>query len=523
MIISGGAFKQPAGDIELLGYEIAEGKKISDTTNDDGLYEVVPFVPVAQIEGGDQYETLKEAVEAATAGQTVTVLANCEVTEAITFQYGINLVNDYTITINGANYALRIANGTTTPVTLSGTGSIVWASGSGSPILVGSNEIKSGYGINAYYEGSFVMNGGTLTSTDNTAKGGNLVKLEGGTFVLNGGTINGGTRGVKADSEGNDATCVLTINGGSIVNTNSAAIAASTAGSGSSTVTVNAGTFTGAITGAGMVTIPGTSTAQFDRDQTTFCETGYKTVLSDGWYVVTAKVYYTAVSLNKNETSIETNLTETLTATFTPASAADDTYTWASSAPAIATVDQNGVVTAVAAGTATITVTATHDSSVTASCTVTVTATEPTPVEPTIDPETNTPVPVEAGSAEAAKEAVKITPPATSGADAAAYKALFNLKAEPAGEGKFDVSIDSIKDSVEQSVAASAEELVSGSDATGTITIPAGLYYKVTPSAGLPISGTPVKGLSDGTTTTITKPTGTQGFIKVEIGTAEYK
>ena len=37
-----------------------------------------------------------------------------------------------------------------------------------------------------------------------------------------------------------------------------------------------------------MVTIPGTSTAKFDRDQSAFCETGYETVLSEGWYVVQA-------------------------------------------------------------------------------------------------------------------------------------------------------------------------------------------------------------------------------------------
>ena len=246
---------------------------------------------VAQVNSGAKYATLKEAVDAADTGDTVTTLADCVVDNGntgITFTKGINLVNNYTITIDGANYALRIANGTTTPVTMSGTGSLVWARGNGSPILVGCNEVKSSYGINSFYEGSFVLNGGTLTSTDATAKGGNLVKLEAGTFVLNDGTINGGTRGVKADSEGNNATCVLTINGGTIVNTNSAAIAASTAGSGSSTVTVNGGTFTGAITGTGMVTIPGTSTAKFDRDQTSFCESGYETKLSDGWYVVSA-------------------------------------------------------------------------------------------------------------------------------------------------------------------------------------------------------------------------------------------
>ena len=157
-----------------------------------------------------------------------------------------------------------------------------------------------------------------------------------------------------------------------------------------------------------------------------------------------AKVYYTAVSLNKNATSIETNLTETLTATFTPPSAADDTYTWASSAPAVATVDQNGVVTAVAAGTATISVTATHDPLVTASCTVTVTASSSGwVVDPTQIPENTsaaTQYPALADSALATADARKLTTWAkdnsvafdTLAANAGDYTEAFLLDCAPA-------------------------------------------------------------------------------------------
>jgi len=70
--------------------------------------------------------------------------------------------------------------------------------------------------------------------------------------------------------------------------------------------------------------------------------------------------------------------TLTLTATVAPANAKDKTVTWTTSDDAVATVDANGVVTAVSAGTATITATATNgtdDTSddKTATCTVTVT------------------------------------------------------------------------------------------------------------------------------------------------------
>lgn len=85
----------------------------------------------------------------------------------------------------------------------------------------------------------------------------------------------------------------------------------------------------------------------------------------------------TGVSLNKTSTTLEIGDTETLTATVAPASATNKNVSWTSSNTSIATV-QNGVVTAVAAGTATITVT-TEDGSKTATCAVTVNAAAVTP------------------------------------------------------------------------------------------------------------------------------------------------
>ncbi len=55
-----------------------------------------------------------------------------------------------------------------------------------------------------------------------------------------------------------------------------------------------------------------------------------------------------------------------------PEDAADKTYTWSSANEAIATVDENGKVTAVAAGTVKITATAIDGSGVKAECDVTV-------------------------------------------------------------------------------------------------------------------------------------------------------
>ena len=89
-------------------------------------------------------------------------------------------------------------------------------------------------------------------------------------------------------------------------------------------------------------------------------------------------VAVTGVTLNQNEAQMTVGgETLTLTATVNPNNATDQSVSWSTSDANVATVE-NGVVTAVAAGTATITVTTT-DGSYTATCDVTVTAPEPEP------------------------------------------------------------------------------------------------------------------------------------------------
>ena len=79
------------------------------------------------------------------------------------------------------------------------------------------------------------------------------------------------------------------------------------------------------------------------------------------------------VTLDKQTMSLTVGSTGTLTATITPTDAANQSLTWTSDKEAVATVDENGKVTAVAEGTAKITV-KTVDGEKTAVCTVTVTA-----------------------------------------------------------------------------------------------------------------------------------------------------
>ncbi len=84
-------------------------------------------------------------------------------------------------------------------------------------------------------------------------------------------------------------------------------------------------------------------------------------------------VSVTGVTLDKATMALTVSGTGTLTATVAPENAANKNVTWSSSDTDVATVDNSGVVTAVAAGTATITVT-TEDGNKTATCDVTVTA-----------------------------------------------------------------------------------------------------------------------------------------------------
>ena len=108
------------------------------------------------------------------------------------------------------------------------------------------------------------------------------------------------------------------------------------------------------------------------------CDLTLKKALETGYYyksTLTVKVPtvgVTGVTLNKTTLPLTGGDTETLTATVAPTDASNKAVTWKSSKESVATVDADGKVTAVGAGTATITVTTT-DGEKTATCKVTVT------------------------------------------------------------------------------------------------------------------------------------------------------
>ncbi|MBR3091878.1 MAG: Ig-like domain-containing protein [Bacteroidaceae bacterium] len=100
---------------------------------------------------------------------------------------------------------------------------------------------------------------------------------------------------------------------------------------------------------------------------------------------ITTTVLATGVTLSQSSITL-TNAgeTATLTATVAPGNVTDGSVTWTSSDETVATVNGEGVVTAVANGSATITVTTNDGTNLTATCTITVAIPEDNP-----DPDTD--------------------------------------------------------------------------------------------------------------------------------------
>ena len=87
---------------------------------------------------------------------------------------------------------------------------------------------------------------------------------------------------------------------------------------------------------------------------------------------VTVTQAITRLSLNKSKLNLEVPNSQTLKATIAPSDASNQALSWISSDEKVATVDENGTVTAVGNGTVTITVTTTDGTNLSARCTVTV-------------------------------------------------------------------------------------------------------------------------------------------------------
>lgn len=277
----------------------------------------------------------------------------------IWFQFGSGVSGSGTPTVTVSNNAIvrangGIANNSSSPIQYETgneeNGGIVW-NGTGGTV----------YGDVELQEDLEIGEGESLTLDDGAS-------LDTGNYTL---TVNGGTltdnvtgdviykvTGVSLDktslnlNPGKEGTLTATITPDNATNQN-----VTWESSDTKVVTVDNGLVTAVAEGTATITV---TTA--DGGKTATCEV---TVTPP------AKTPVTSVTLDKTRLTLDVGGSDTLTATVKPDNATNKAVTWSTSNKNVATVN-NGVVTAVGAGTATITAAASDGSGKTATCEVTV-------------------------------------------------------------------------------------------------------------------------------------------------------
>ena len=222
--------------------------------------------------------------------------------------------------------------------------------------------------------GTVVIHGGTVTATggQQAAGIGGGVSGAGGTINISGGEVTAtGTLGAGIGGGYRAAGGNVTITGGTVKayskGTDSNFGAAIGAGSGNSEQ--------GTLMLAENMIVKAETVALADKEWEDMQEVAREDYMNDHAqrraYLVTPVVAVTGVTLDQEAVTLNIGDTAPLTATVEPADATDKAVAWTSDNTAAVTVDENGVVTAVAPGTANVTA-ATADGGFTASCAVTV-------------------------------------------------------------------------------------------------------------------------------------------------------
>ena len=388
--------------------------------------------------------------------------------ESLTVPEGSSLNCNGKLTNNGT----ILASGGTVTGSLSGGSTVTTPNITVQP---SDNTVTEGQGATFTVEASAGSETPTYQWQQSTDSGSNWTNIESATSAKY------TTEATTTSMSGNQYRCVVTGSGVSVISapaTLTVNAAATTITTQPSNVTVTEGetaTFSVTATGSNLTyqwqqstdgsawaNISGATSSSYTTQAATMDMDGwqYRCVVTDGnsnsvtsqaatLTVTAATVSVTGVSLDKTELSLTVGDTETLTATVAPDNATDKTVTWTSSNSTVATVDQNGVVTAVARGTATITVT-TADGGFTATCTVT--------VRPDIPP---------------ANPNYRITVEATQGgtvtADPTAAKAGTTVTLTPVPHRGYQVGTVAVTDRFGEAVAVTEQ-----ADGTYTFTMPNG-------------------------------------------------
>ena len=280
-------------------------------------------------------------------------------------------------TIEDVSLGIWVYSSTTgyASLTIMGNGSLTASVSANSGILVQSNDGNA----------TLSIENAEVTTTSSSSDGVLVRAKDGSNASL---TVNGGS----LTASGDNGICFWFGSGGSgsgtpnlTVSNNAIVRASGNAGgivTNSSTATPSG---TGIVFDKGIGTVYGSVTLQEDLtiskgesltlDNGASLTTNNKLTVDGGTLngTVTGDVLYkvTSVSLDKDSLNLTAGGSDTLIATVLPANATNQTVTWTSDNTAVATVDANGNVSAVAAGTANITATADGKSD---SCTVTVLA-----------------------------------------------------------------------------------------------------------------------------------------------------
>ena len=358
--------------------EAAEGSPITATYKGEKKVKSVKAVKKAAT------TTLDNTIKAWTAGTFAVPAGGLTYSDAITVSGNVTLVltDGETLTLNKG---ISLASGATLTI-----------QGNGAMVVNGTN--NSTASTVAGSTGTLILTSGTLTATG--GKGQDMTDSEktgasGGAAINGSVTVNGGSLTVKGGNGGNCSAPTIgpdtyggaggaaisgdvTITDGAVAATggNGGSIGASNygldlhGGAGGAAIGGNA-----TLTGGTLTTTQGANGTETGRLSSSSVGAGGKavagTVTNNGGQL---SVKVTSITLNKTATEIKVGSTETLSVTaVAPDNATDKTYTWKTSDASKATVDQDGKVTAVAAGTVTIYAEANDGSGVKGSCTVTVT------------------------------------------------------------------------------------------------------------------------------------------------------
>ena len=148
--------------------------------------EIIPVASVKHEATTTNYETLTDALDAAQAGDVITLLSNVNLTTVLTVNKDITLdLAGYTIDRGLANSENAESNGNVINVDYNCTLTLDDSSEDKTGTITGG--YNNSYSGGVYVNGTFVMNAGTITENKTTKGGGGVFAR--GTFTMNGGAI----------------------------------------------------------------------------------------------------------------------------------------------------------------------------------------------------------------------------------------------------------------------------------------------------------------------------------------------